>query len=190
MREPLLERLKASKPAAGPQGQTLGKGEARPIVSPQDHRITVGTTFEATAADVDRMVRAAHAAQVDWDALGGEARAKLLERTADLYEEHAEEFFSLCIREAGKTLTDAVLEVREAVDFLRFYASEARRQFTRPLPLPGPTGEQNELRLHGRGVIACISPWNFPLAIFTGPGRRRRWPQAMQSSQSRPGKRR
>ena len=110
----------------------------------------------------------AHAAQVDWDSLGGEARAKLLERTADLYEEHAEEFFSLCIREAGKTLIDAVLEVREAVDFLRFYASEARRQFTRPLPLPGPTGEQNELRLHGRGVIAAISPWNFPLAIFTG----------------------
>jgi RHH-type proline utilization regulon transcriptional repressor/proline dehydrogenase/delta 1-pyrroline-5-carboxylate dehydrogenase len=61
-----------------------------------------------------------------------------------------------------------VFEVREAVDFLRFYASEARRQFTKPLPLPGPTGEQNELRLHGRGVIAAISPWNFPLAIFTG----------------------
>ncbi|MEO8454464.1 MAG: L-glutamate gamma-semialdehyde dehydrogenase, partial [Sphingomicrobium sp.] len=65
-------------------------------------------------------------------------------------------------------LVDAVLEVREAVDFLRFYASEARRQFTRPLPLPGPTGEQNALRLHGRGVFASISPWNFPLAIFTG----------------------
>ncbi len=114
------------------------------------------------------MVRAGHAAQIAWDALGGEARAKLLERAADLYEAHAEEFFSLCTREAGKTLIDAVLEVREAVDFLRFYASEARRQFTKPLPLPGPTGEQNELRLHGRGVIAAISPWNFPLAIFTG----------------------
>jgi RHH-type proline utilization regulon transcriptional repressor/proline dehydrogenase/delta 1-pyrroline-5-carboxylate dehydrogenase len=75
----------------------------------------------------------------------------------------------LCIREGGKTLPDAVLEVREAVDFLRFYASEARRQFSGPLPLPGPTGEQNELRLHGRGVFACISPWNFPLAIFIGP---------------------
>ena len=114
------------------------------------------------------MARAGHAAQIGWDALGGEARAQLLDRAADLYEEHREEFFSLCIREAGKTLIDAVLEVREAVDFLRFYASEARRQFTRPLPLPGPTGEQNELRLHGRGVFASISPWNFPLAIFTG----------------------
>jgi RHH-type transcriptional regulator, proline utilization regulon repressor / proline dehydrogenase / delta 1-pyrroline-5-carboxylate dehydrogenase len=168
VREPLLERLKALEARTWTAKPGLGKGEVRAIVSPHDHRVTVGTTFEATADEVDRMVRAGHAAQVGWDALGGEARARLLERTADLYEAHAEEFFSLCIREAGKTLIDAVLEVREAVDFLRFYASEARRQFTKPLPLPGPTGEQNELRLHGRGVIAAISPWNFPLAIFTG----------------------
>ena len=168
VREPLLERLKALESRSWTARPGLGKGEPRAIVSPHDHRINVGTTYEATTADVDRMVHAAHAAQVGWDSLGGEARAAMLERAADLYEEHAEEFFSLCIREAGKTIVDAVLEVREAVDFLRFYASEARRQFTRPLPLPGPTGEQNELRLHGRGVIASISPWNFPLAIFTG----------------------
>jgi len=168
VREPLLERLKALDNRSWTAKPTLGKGEGRAITSPHDRRITVGTTFEANAAEVDRMARAGHAAQVGWDALGGEARAKLLDRTADLYEEHAEEFFSLCTREAGKTLVDAVLEVREAVDFLRFYAAEARRQFTRPLPLPGPTGEQNELRLHGRGVFAAISPWNFPLAIFTG----------------------
>jgi RHH-type proline utilization regulon transcriptional repressor/proline dehydrogenase/delta 1-pyrroline-5-carboxylate dehydrogenase len=168
VREPLLERLKTLEARSWTAKPGLGKGEPRPIVSPHDHRITVGRTFEATADEVDRLVRAGHAAQVDWDALGGEVRAKLLERAADLYEARAEEFFSLCIREAGKTLIDAVLEVREAVDFLRFYASEARRQFTKPLPLPGPTGEQNELRLHGRGVIAAISPWNFPLAIFTG----------------------
>jgi RHH-type proline utilization regulon transcriptional repressor/proline dehydrogenase/delta 1-pyrroline-5-carboxylate dehydrogenase len=168
VREPLLERLKALESRKWTAKPTLGKGEGRPVTSPYDRRITVGTVFEAGAADVDRMIRAGHAAQVRWDALGGEARARLLDRTADLYEEHSEEFFSLCIREAGKTLVDAILEVREAVDFLRFYASEARRQFTRPLPLPGPTGEQNELRLHGRGVFASISPWNFPLAIFTG----------------------
>ncbi|MFL6728261.1 MAG: bifunctional proline dehydrogenase/L-glutamate gamma-semialdehyde dehydrogenase PutA [Sphingomicrobium sp.] len=168
VREPLLERLKVIEARSWSAKPGIGKGEGRAIVSPHDHRVTVGTTFEATAAEADRMVRAGHAAQVGWDALGGEARAKLLERTADLYEAHAEEFFSLCIREGGKTLPDAVLEVREAVDFLRFYASEARRQFTRPMPLPGPTGEQNQLRLHGRGVIASISPWNFPLAIFTG----------------------
>jgi RHH-type proline utilization regulon transcriptional repressor/proline dehydrogenase/delta 1-pyrroline-5-carboxylate dehydrogenase len=115
------------------------------------------------------MVEAGDAAQPNWDALGGEARARLLDRTADLFEQHREDFYSLCIREAGKTLPDSILEVREAVDFLRFYASEARRLFARPMPLPGPTGEHNELRLHGRGVFACISPWNFPLAIFTGP---------------------
>jgi RHH-type proline utilization regulon transcriptional repressor/proline dehydrogenase/delta 1-pyrroline-5-carboxylate dehydrogenase len=168
VREPLLERLKALESRNWTARATLGKGEGRSVTSPHDRRIVVGTVYEATAADVDRMVRAAHAAQVGWDALGGEARAQLFDRAADLYEEHAEEFFSLCIREAGKTLVDAVLELREAVDFLRFYAAEARRQFSRPMPLPGPTGEQNELRLHGRGVFASISPWNFPLAIFTG----------------------
>jgi RHH-type proline utilization regulon transcriptional repressor/proline dehydrogenase/delta 1-pyrroline-5-carboxylate dehydrogenase len=168
VREPLLERLKALEGRSWNARPTLGKGERRAIKSPHDRQITVGTVFEATAAEVDQMASAGHAAQQDWDALGGEARATLLDRTADLYEEHREELFSLCIREAGKTLVDAILEVREAVDFLRFYASEARRQFTKPMPLPGPTGEQNELRLHGRGVFASISPWNFPLAIFTG----------------------
>jgi RHH-type proline utilization regulon transcriptional repressor/proline dehydrogenase/delta 1-pyrroline-5-carboxylate dehydrogenase len=168
VREPLLDRLKELESRSWTAKPTLGKGKARVINSPHDRRIHVGTVFEATAAEVDKMVCAGHAAQLAWDALGGEARARLLDRAADLYEEHREEFFSLCIREAGKTLIDAVLEVREAVDFLRFYASEARRQFTKPLPLPGPTGEHNELRLHGRGVFASISPWNFPLAIFTG----------------------
>jgi RHH-type proline utilization regulon transcriptional repressor/proline dehydrogenase/delta 1-pyrroline-5-carboxylate dehydrogenase len=168
-REPVLDRLRGLESRIWTAKPTLGQGTARAVNSPHDRRIKVGTVFEAGAADVDRMVRAAHAAQVQWDSLGGEGRARLLDRTADLYEANRELFYSLCIREAGKTLPDAILEVREAVDFLRFYASEARRQFTRPLPLPGPTGEQNELRLHGRGVFACISPWNFPLAIFTGP---------------------
>ncbi|MEP6983862.1 MAG: bifunctional proline dehydrogenase/L-glutamate gamma-semialdehyde dehydrogenase PutA [Sphingomicrobium sp.] len=167
-REPVLERLASLESRSWAAKPTLGKGKARAVTSPQDRRVEVGTVFEVSAAEVDRMVRAGHAAQVEWDAVGGEARAQLLDRTADLYEQHRDEFYSLCIREAGKTLPDAVLEVREAVDFLRFYASEARRQFAKPMPLPGPTGEQNELRLHGRGVFASISPWNFPLAIFTG----------------------
>ena len=168
VREPLLSRIAALEGRSWTAKPTLGTGEARPVTSPTDSRIEIGTVFEATSKDVDRMVRAAFAAQVNWDSIGGDARATLLERTADLYEEHREEFWSLCIREAGKTLPDAILEVREAVDFLRFYASEARR-YSRPMLLPGPTGEHNELRLHGRGVFACISPWNFPLAIFTGP---------------------
>jgi RHH-type proline utilization regulon transcriptional repressor/proline dehydrogenase/delta 1-pyrroline-5-carboxylate dehydrogenase len=168
VREPLLERLTKLESRSWVAKPTLGKGTARAVTSPTNREIVVGTVHEASAADVNRMVRAGHDVQQDWDSIGGEARARLLYRAADLYEEQRELFYSLCIREAGKTLIDAVLEVREAVDFLRFYASEARRQFTRPLPLPGPTGEQNELRLHGRGVFACISPWNFPLAIFTG----------------------
>ena len=169
VREPLLERLRKLEGrswSAAPAGVNR-KGET--VTSPQDHRSTIGTVTNASEQDVDRIVRSAAAAQPDWDALGGETRARLLDRVADLYEEHREEFFSLCIREAGKTLPDAILEVREAVDFLRYYASEARRQFSGPIALPGPTGEQNELRMHGRGAFVCISPWNFPLAIFTGP---------------------
>jgi RHH-type proline utilization regulon transcriptional repressor/proline dehydrogenase/delta 1-pyrroline-5-carboxylate dehydrogenase len=168
VREPLMKRLEALECRAWTARPTLGNGKARPVMSPTDRRIEVGTAYDATNEDVDRMIRAGLAAQVNWDSLGGEQRARLLERTADLFEEHREEFWSLCIREAGKTLPDAILEVREAVDFLRFYASEARR-YSSPMLLPGPTGEHNELRLHGRGVFACISPWNFPLAIFTGP---------------------
>jgi RHH-type proline utilization regulon transcriptional repressor/proline dehydrogenase/delta 1-pyrroline-5-carboxylate dehydrogenase len=163
---PLMERLKALES----REWTAGRGrKGKAVTAPFDRRLRVGTAYYSSKTEVDAMVRAGRAAQLEWDDIGGEARATLLERTADLYEQHREELWSLCIREGGKTLPDAILEVREAVDFLRFYASEARRQFSAPLPLPGPTGEHNELRLHGRGVFACISPWNFPLAIFTGP---------------------
>jgi RHH-type proline utilization regulon transcriptional repressor/proline dehydrogenase/delta 1-pyrroline-5-carboxylate dehydrogenase len=94
-------------------------------------------------------------------------RAACLERAADLLESGREQFIALAIREAGKTMADAVAEVREAVDFCRFYAAGARAQFA-PVLLPGPTGERNEFGLAGRGVFACVSPWNFPLAIFIG----------------------
>ncbi|HEX2803488.1 MAG TPA: bifunctional proline dehydrogenase/L-glutamate gamma-semialdehyde dehydrogenase PutA [Sphingomicrobium sp.] len=172
VREPLLERLKdleSKNWEANPTERSRGEHPIRRITSPHDDRIEVGVANEATDGAIDRAITAASNAQPAWDALGGNARAELLEKTADLFEQNREAFFSLCIREAGKTLPDAVLEVREAVDFLRYYAAEARRQFSAPLPLPGPTGESNELRLHGRGVWTCISPWNFPLAIFTGP---------------------
>jgi len=170
VREPLLRRLSHLEQRRWKATPTTGRG-AEPclIVSPFDTRLTVGEVSDATPESVDAAARAASAAQPGWDALGGVERAKLLNRAADLFEAHREEFYSLCIRESGKTLPDSVLEVREAVDFLRFYASEARAKFSEPTPLPGPTGELNELRLHGRGVFACISPWNFPLAIFIGP---------------------
>jgi RHH-type proline utilization regulon transcriptional repressor/proline dehydrogenase/delta 1-pyrroline-5-carboxylate dehydrogenase len=189
VREPLLAELKvlrgqewAAVPTAiaGPSTSSgrAGEGkeprhargepvEPRSVRSPQDGSI-VGASIDATAADIDLMLARAEAAQPAWDALGGAERATLLIKASDLFEAHAPEIISLCQREAGKTLTDSVLELREAVDFLRYYACEARMLFSAPQPLPGPTGEQNLLRLHGRGVFATISPWNFPLAIFIG----------------------
>ena len=170
VREPLLDRLRSLETRNWNAKPTMGQGGTpRAVVSPFDTQLVVGHVSEADAAAVDAAARAASPAQHDWDALGGVERARLLDLAANLFEARRELFYSLCIREAGKTLPDAVLEVREAVDFLRFYAAEARAKFDRPTSLPGPTGELNELRLHGRGVFACISPWNFPLAIFIGP---------------------
>ena len=110
----------------------------------------------------------ATAAQPEWDGAPVLRRAEILDRYAELLEANLPELAALCAAEAGKTVADAVAEVREAVDFTRYYAVRARAEFDEPLPLPGPTGESNTLSLHGRGVFACISPWNFPLAIFTG----------------------
>ena len=95
-------------------------------------------------------------------------RAKILEKAADLLEQRAPHFIALLQREGGKTLDDALSEVREAVDFCRYYAAEGRRLFGAGETMPGPTGESNVLRLRGRGVFIAISPWNFPLAIFLG----------------------
>ncbi|NJC06374.1 RHH-type proline utilization regulon transcriptional repressor/proline dehydrogenase/delta 1-pyrroline-5-carboxylate dehydrogenase [Sphingomonas kaistensis] len=166
VREPLLRRLAELERKRWTAGE--GSGARTEVRSPFDHALLVGEVIETVPADLDAMLSRAAGSQGAWDAIGGEARARLLDRTADLFEAHREEFYSLCIREAGKSLPDAVLEVREAVDFLRYYAAEGRR-LAQPVHLPGPTGELNELRHHGRGVWTCISPWNFPLAIFTGP---------------------
>ena len=119
--------------------------------------------------EVSSLIETASRAQPAWDALGGEARASVLCRAADLLEARSEDCFPILASEAGKTVDDAVAEVREAVDFARYYALQARRDFSQALRLPdGPTGESNLLSLHGRGVFLCISPWNFPLAIFIG----------------------
>lgn len=166
---PLLDKLKALESRQWQAEPTFGgTGAVVNVTSPHDPAHIVGTRRDATAADVEAAFTRAAAIQPGWDALGGEARALLLEEAADLFEAHTAEFLSLCQREAGKTLLDSVLELREAVDFLRYYAAEARRQFAAPTILPGPTGEENSLTLHGRGVFATISPWNFPLAIFIG----------------------
>ncbi|MHA6332113.1 bifunctional proline dehydrogenase/L-glutamate gamma-semialdehyde dehydrogenase PutA [Qipengyuania sp. CAU 1752] len=172
VREPLLERLErleSKRWYAGPTFPSTEMGEEAPINAPQDLTHEVGTRRDTTEEEVADGIGRALAIQPGWNALGGEKRALILEAAADLFEDHTDDFLSLCRREAGKTVLDGVLEVREAVDFLRYYASEARRQFAAPIILPGPTGEENRLHLAGRGVIATISPWNFPLAIFIGP---------------------
>jgi RHH-type proline utilization regulon transcriptional repressor/proline dehydrogenase/delta 1-pyrroline-5-carboxylate dehydrogenase len=126
-----------------------------------------GVVRVATAEDVAAAVQTAANAQVLWDISGVAIRAAVLERLGDLIESRRAELMALLVREAGKTLADALGEVREAVDYCRYYATQARAHGA-PQRLPGPTGELNELALRGRGVFACISPWNFPLAIFIG----------------------
>lgn len=143
-------------------------GEERMVSDPGNRRRIVGTVVPADTDVLERAVTTAIAAAPSWDAIPAEHRAQILERAAVLFEQHMPELMTLCIREGGKTVPDAVAEVREAADFCRYYASQARRDFGSPHTLPGPTGEHNELQYHGRGVFACISPWNFPLAIFTG----------------------
>jgi RHH-type proline utilization regulon transcriptional repressor/proline dehydrogenase/delta 1-pyrroline-5-carboxylate dehydrogenase len=138
------------------------------IRNPAQRDDVVGDVRYATPAQVDGAVTAAAAAQPEWDRIGGAARAKLLVALSDRVDAERDLLISLLVREAGKTLPDAVAEVREAIDYCRYYADLAAAQFSEPLRLPGPTGESNELSLHGRGVFACISPWNFPLAIYLG----------------------
>lgn len=143
-------------------------GPSIAITDPADRRRVLGSWQPLEAAALRPVVQAARAAQPAWNALPVARRAELLERVADRVELRRDDFLFLLVREAGKTLPDAVAEVRETVDFLRYYAAEARRLQAAPSLLPGPTGEHNELQLHGKGVFVCISPWNFPLAIFTG----------------------
>jgi len=157
---------------SAPKSAASGKGASAPgthaITNPADRRIQVGLSRDASPAQISAAFDAAAAAQAAWDRAGGEARASCLEKAGNLFEARRADLHALLVREAGKTITDAISEVREAVDFCRYYALQARQQFTAPRILQGPTGELNELSLQGRGVFACISPWNFPLAIFAG----------------------
>ena len=141
-------------------------GRARSVVSPIDNK-TIGSVEEGDEAIVAAALAAAQAGFPAWSATPVAERAAALERAGDLIEQHRGRLIALLQHEGGKTLDDCVSEVREAADYCRYYASEARRTLT-PQAMPGPTGESNELRYRGRGVFVCISPWNFPLAIFTG----------------------
>ena len=175
VRERIAQAL-AKLDAAGPiTVATLSGGEmAAPsgkvvdIRAPADSTRVVGKVAEASREAIEKAYAAAGAYQPTWNALGGVKRADILEAMANALERDTDRLIALLAREGGKTLDDCIAEVREAVDFCRYYALEAETKFKGPQPLPGPAGETNALEMMGRGVFVCISPWNFPLAIFTG----------------------
>lgn len=138
------------------------------ISCPFDTTHTIGSKHSATAEQALEALGVAQENFIAWDMTPVEERANILDKIADSFEENKHELIALCSRDGGKTLQDGIDEVREAVDFCRYYANRARQDFGSELELPGPTGESNHLYLQGRGVFACISPWNFPLAIFAG----------------------
>jgi RHH-type transcriptional regulator, proline utilization regulon repressor / proline dehydrogenase / delta 1-pyrroline-5-carboxylate dehydrogenase len=145
-----------------------GSGTARDAVSPIDLTTRIGTVIEAAPEQAYAAVAAARAGFGRWSATPATARAAMLEQAADLLEQRRAHFIALLQREGGKTLDDALSELREAADFCRYYAAQGRKLFGDGETMPGPTGESNVLHLRGRGVFVAISPWNFPLAIFLG----------------------
>jgi RHH-type proline utilization regulon transcriptional repressor/proline dehydrogenase/delta 1-pyrroline-5-carboxylate dehydrogenase len=142
-------------------------GEQHVVNNPSDKRLAVGTVVYADKMAIEQALDGADQAFNQWRLVPVEVRADCLQKAAGLLEQHCLELVSLCIREGGRTLKDALAEVREAVDFCRYYAQSALELFC-VSKLPGPTGEENLLYHYGRGVFVCISPWNFPIAIFIG----------------------
>lgn len=163
--EPTIQRARQAGPIIGGK---INTDNGAPIYSPADKRILVGNCRDASAEDASRALDLADLAQPAWHALGGEKRAAVLDRAADKLEATMEELTGLISLEAGRTLNDGIAEVREAADFLRYYANLARQAFSGGKTIAGPAGEACEYSLQGRGVFFCISPWNFPLAIFVG----------------------
>ncbi|OCW59176.1 bifunctional proline dehydrogenase/L-glutamate gamma-semialdehyde dehydrogenase PutA [Hoeflea olei] len=152
---------------AGPLAPGTG-GETREIRSPSDPTNVIGTVRFADPDVVDKAVAVAARGFRSWSRTDVGIRSAALDRAADLLESRRDRFMALLSAEAGKTLDDGIAEVREAVDFLRYYAARSREMFSDMRAMPGPTGESNRLGWRGRGVFVCISPWNFPLAIFLG----------------------
>lgn len=132
------------------------------------HADQYGAIKNTTVKGLETALKTTSSHWLSWDHTSAEKRASILNHAADLMEKKRGLFLGLLIKEGKKTLPDAVSELREAVDFCRYYAAESLKHFAMPETLPGPTGERNELQLRGRGVFSCISPWNFPMAIFTG----------------------
>ncbi|RTE87698.1 MULTISPECIES: bifunctional proline dehydrogenase/L-glutamate gamma-semialdehyde dehydrogenase PutA [Gammaproteobacteria] len=149
-------------------GELVNAAQRVGVVCPQESTHQVGTIGWADAELAEKALEIANNAFPAWTRRSADDRAQMLEKLADLLEENLHELIALCTLEAGKTLQDGIDEVREAVDFCRYYAIQTRKLMGEGEKLPGPTGETNELFVQGRGTFICISPWNFPLAIFIG----------------------
>ncbi len=165
------EVVDAAKPGFANASALIGgkpvAGTSRDVLSPIDG-VRLATVTEPSSAEVARAMDAAHAGFRAWAATPVAIRAAALDKAAELMEARRARLLALLQSEAGKTIDDALAEVREAIDFCRYYADQARLQFGTGEVLAGPTGEDNRLSLRGRGVFVCIAPWNFPLAIFAG----------------------
>lgn len=166
MDEALAEPVWAGPIIAGEA--RIDESNANFALCPHDRRQRIGKVSASRSEDIKDAISTAAEFASEWEMTPAGRRAELLEIAADLFERDRARLMAIIIRESGKTLTAAHDEVREAVDFLRYYACEARRLFSGPVALPGSTGETNTLTLRGRGVFGSICPWNFPLAIFTG----------------------
>lgn len=167
----LQEELKQINPywKAGPIiGGNLHCDEKNEVASPQNSTIKIGLVQQASLDDVENALVNADTCFADWSATPVAKRADCIRRFADLLQANSAELMALTCLEAGKTWNDGMAEIREAVDFCRYYAARAEDLMAKPTSFQGYTGEINELSLHPRGTILCISPWNFPLAIFTG----------------------
>ena len=149
-------------------GEKVETGHTHAVLSPYDHSESAGQIDWADTTTVTKAIDLAEAAFPAWSTRPATERADCLDKMADLMEENYAELMALCHREAGKTIQDSIDEVREAVDFCRYYAQQARSHFATPATYTDFLGQEKHAKLNGRGVFTCISPWNFPLAIFTG----------------------
>ncbi len=170
--QPLIAAMKSAGETMPWRAGPMVNGEYRfkeemSVTNPHNCKEVVGTVQEARAEDIAEAMQAATQAETHWRHTLPKVRADILLKMADLLEAHKARLMAILIKEAGKTVHDAISEVREAIDFCRYYAKEGEMQLA-PRILQGVTGESNEYRLLGRGTILCISPWNFPLAIFLG----------------------
>lgn len=161
-----LRQLQQGLDKASSYNYYSGADTTAAVTNPATHE-TFGSVATVDAKQLDEMIAAGQQAFHAWNNRPLDERCAIIRKAGDMLDTRRDELMYIAIREAGKTVLDAIAEVREAVDFCYYYPAMAEQTLA-PKILLGPTGESNELHMHGRGVFACISPWNFPVAIFTG----------------------